>query len=80
MILQPSEMFRLLKIENTEEAERVLSTALEFLVYMKVGYTLKTGLVTFKKISNDLIHMDVKIDPNDFVDALEKAKVIRIPI
>lgn len=80
MILQPSKLFKLLKIENKEEAERVLVTTLEFLIYMKPGDKFKTSLATFEKLNNDLMHMDVHIDAEDMIDALEKSRIIKMPI
>jgi hypothetical protein len=77
--LQPSEIFRKLKIKHTDEAERLLDTILKLLVYMKPGDKLKTGGITYTKLDADTVHLGVRVSAEEIADTLERKKVIRIP-
>jgi len=79
-IIQPSELFKVIDVKNTPETNRVLSTSYGFLLYMKKGDVLETSSTRFEKISDDLIHISSGLEPSDVVEALERRKLIKIPV
>lgn len=79
-IIQPNELFDMLNVKNREEAERVLSNTLYFLLYMRVGDKLSTSVADFNKIGPDLIQLDYAIDANIVADELVKKRIIKLPI
>lgn len=80
MILQPSDLFRLLNIKDHDTAKKVMTATLSFLVYLKPGDKLETSGVVFEKMTEDLLHIQVNVNSKDMMDTLEKLKVIRIPV
>jgi len=80
VVLQPSEIFKMLKIKDTDEAEKVLDTALKLLVYLKPGDKIKVGGVTYTKLDMDTVHLGVKVSAEEIADTLDQKKVIRIPV
>lgn len=79
-IVQPNELFDMLKVKNREEAERVLSNTLYFLLYMRVGDKLSTSVADFNKIAPDLIQLDYAVDANAIADEMVKKRIIKLPI
>jgi hypothetical protein len=79
-IIQPSNIFKMLKIKNMEEASKVLDTAFKLLVYLKPGDELKCGGVTFAKLDTDLIHVQTKVSAEEIADTLSQKQIIRIPV
>lgn len=91
-VLQPSDLFQLAKISNTEEAEKLLGHILSFLAYIKPGDVLETSTLRFTKLGHDLIevtrddgeseliHVDVHATGEMVVDSLAKRKVLRFPV
>jgi len=79
-VIQPSKLLKILNVKDEAEAEKILNCCFGFLIYLKEGQVLKTNTASFEKISNDLIHIDAKIDIKKTVKSLEKSKFIRIPI
>ena len=80
MILQPSDLFELLRVKNTKETEKVLSFTINFLSYMRVGDILQTSLTTFEKVGDDLLYIDTKLNPNAVIDSLNKGRIINLPL
>jgi hypothetical protein len=78
-VLQPSDIFRMMKLRHDKNAEDVLDTALKLLVYLKPGDKLKSGGVVYSKLSADLVHIGVKVSPMEIADTLEKRRIIRVP-
>lgn len=78
--LQPSELFSMMKIEDYDEAEKILTIVLEFLVYMQAKDKLITSFATFEKLTSDLIHIEINVDKRNILDSLEKGRIIRIPV
>lgn len=79
-IIQPQKLLKVLNIKDEGEAEKVLQSCFGFLIYLKEGQKLVTNTATFEKISNDLIHIQSKVDVKKTVKSLEKAKYIRLPV
>ena len=79
-VIQPRHLFEMLDIKNSDEAERVLTTVLYLLIYLKPGDVLKTNVAEFVKLAPDLIQMDSNIDSDIIVDELEKKKIISLPL
>lgn len=79
-IIQPAEIFARLNIEHTESHEKVLEMAFAFLVYLKPGEALKVGGISFRKLDEDTINLDIKVTPADVSDALASKRSIRIAI
>lgn len=79
-VIQPNEIFDMLGVKNQEDAERVLCTTLQFLLYMRVGDKLSTSVADFNKIGPDLIQLDYAIDANIVADELVKKRIIKLPI
>jgi hypothetical protein len=79
-IIQPAHLCKLLGTKHIKEAERVLSLAYAFLVYMNPGDSLETSDIRLSKISKDLIHVDSDFDLSQVVDGLEKKRVLCIPL
>jgi len=77
---QPADFFKLLHIKHTEEAEKILSSVLAFLVYMPVGDKIETSSLSFEKLSKDLIYVDSKASLERAVESMDKNKIIRLPI
>lgn len=79
-VLQPQQIFSMfkIKVQSLEEAERILDVALKLLVYLNPGDKLKSGGITYTKISEDLVHVDVKVKAEEIGDLLERKKVIRV--
>ena len=79
-IIQPKKLFKILKIKDYEEAEKVFASTVGFLVYLPEGHTIQTSTASFHKISNDLIQISSNIDTANLVNFLEKTKVIKFPV
>ena len=79
-IIQPSSIFKMLNVKNNDDAEKVMSTTLSFLLYMKPGDILKTSNINFEKISPDLIYLDTDLNKDQMLDELSKKKIIKLPI
>jgi hypothetical protein len=77
--MQPSEIFRSLKIRNTDEAERILDVSLKLIAYMKPGDKIKVGGITYTKLDYDTVHVGVRVNAEEIADTLDRKKVIRIP-
>jgi len=77
---QPIDIFKLHKIKNVEEAEKILNSTLCILIYMAIGDSLEFSAARFTKVSNDLIYMENILEPAQVIDQLEKRRLIRIPI
>jgi len=80
MILQPSELFKLFEINDTEESKSILSIIISFLLYMKTGDILKTSNIIIEKIGTDVIKIDSDINKQEIIDSLQKNRVIKLPI
>ena len=79
-IIQPKKLFKILKLKDFEEAEKVFASTLGFLVYLPPGHTIRTSTASFRKISNDLIQITTNIDTKNLVNFLEKTNVIKFPV
>lgn len=78
--IQPHKLFKVLNVRDEAEAQRILQSCFGFLLYLQQGQTLETNTASFQKISHDLIYINPKIDLKKTVEALEKTKLIRIPV
>lgn len=78
-IIQPKKLFKILKVKDYEEAEKVFASTIGFFVYLPLGHTIQTSTASFHKISNDLIQITTDIDTDNLVNFLEKSKVIKFP-
>jgi len=79
-VLQPTEIFRMLKIRDTEEAGKILDTSLKLLLYLKPGDKIKVGGVTYTKLDGDTVHIDVKVSSEEIADTLDRKRIIRVPL
>ena len=79
-VVQPQHIFDLLNVKDRDEAERVLSETLSFLIYMRAGDVLETSTAIFEKLSDDLFHIETNLDSRKIYDSLEKKKIIRFPV
>lgn len=78
--IQPNELFDMLGVKNVEEAERVLSNTLFFLIYMRTGDKLSTSVADFKKIDSDLIQIDYATDASVVAEEMVRKRIIKLPI
>lgn len=76
--LNPSFILSVLGVKDTSDTRMVLVAAFKFLLHMKPGELLKIENIKFRKVSNDIIVIENKIDCSDLIDTLEEKKVIRI--
>lgn len=79
-VIQPKQIFDLLNIKDSEEAEKVLTETLDFLIYLRQGDVLETSYARFEKLSDDLIHIDTNIDSRKVLDDLEKKRIVKFPV
>lgn len=79
-IIQPKKLFKILKIKDFEEAEKVFASTLGFFVYLPIGHKIQTSTASFHKISSDIIQISTNIDTKNLVNFLEKTNVIKFPI
>ena len=79
-IIQPKKLFRILKVKDYEEAEKVFASTIGFFLYLPIGHTIRTSTASFKKLSNDLIHIESEIDMDNLNNFLEKTGVIKFPV
>ena len=79
-IIQPKKLFRILKVKDFEEAEKVFASTIGFFLYLPTGHTIRTSTATFKKISNDLIHVESDLDMENLNNFLEKTGTIKFPV
>ena len=75
---QPAEIYAMLGVRNTEEAEKVLTMAYNLINYLSVGDSIQTSVVCFTKLSPDLVYLESKINKQDVTDTLIKKKIIRV--
>ena len=78
-IIQPKKLFKILKVKDFEEAEKVFASTLGFFVYLPIGHTIETSTASFHKVSNDLIQISTDIDTDNLVNFLEKTRIIKFP-
>lgn len=81
-VIQPSDISVLIGC-NCEDVEKIMSSVISVLVYMKPGESLKSSSTILEKIDNDLIHIDSEISVDrllDTIDFLEKKNVIKFPV
>ena len=78
-IIQPKRLFRILKVKDYEEAEKVFASTVGFLVYLPIGHTIQTSTCSFQKISEDLIHISSNINSEQVINYLEKTQVVKFP-
>ena len=79
MILQKQDIFNRLGIKEGEDADKIFNLIMGFFVYMKAGDELSTSLIDFRKVDNELMWIESKIDVDEMVDSLESLKIIKIP-
>ena len=79
-IIQPKKLFRILKVKDYSEAEKVFASTMGFFLYLPVGHTIRTSTATFQKISSDLIHIDSDLKQDNLVNFLEKTGTIKFPV
>lgn len=77
--IQPSDLFKILNVEDNEDTRRVLSATLNFLVYLNVGDRVEISNLSFNKIGTDLIQINSKIELKSILDSFEKGCVIKFP-
>lgn len=78
--IQPAHLCKLLGCKDHKEAEKVLSLAYAFLVYMSKGDVLKTSDIKITKLSQDLLHVESSFDLAQVVDGFEKNRILKIPV
>jgi len=78
-IIQPKKLFKILKIKDYEEAEKVFASTVGFFVYLPTGHTIQTSTASFHKVSHDLIQITTNIDTSNLVNFLEKTRIIKFP-
>jgi hypothetical protein len=79
-IIQPKKLFRILKVKDFEEAERVFASTIGFFLYLPTGHTIRTSTASFEKLSDDLIHISSDLDTTNLNNFLEKTGTIRFPV
>ena len=90
--IQPAEIFKIfgykedqefgtLSCEDTKvDANKILSWVFAMLIYLKPGDMIETSSARFKKISDDLLCIDVNLDLKLMLDNVEMRRVIKIPV
>lgn len=78
--LQPRDIARMHGVKDMDTAHKMLRAAFHALIYLKPGDMIETSYAKFRKVSDDLIHLEVQVSLQMTVDQLEQARVIRIPV
>jgi len=79
-ILQPAMIFDLIGVKNTEDANKVFSAVLSFLLYLPNGARLETSSISVQKITNDLLVVDTIAGTNEVLTLLNDNKLIKLPL
>jgi hypothetical protein len=59
---------------------KVIAATLRFLMYLRPGDSLECSDMKVTSLSEDLFHVDHKLDLTNVLDDLEARKVIKIPV
>lgn len=78
--IQPADIFSWRGIKDHEEGEKILSGFLNALLFLSPGDSIEFSQASLNKLSTDLIQIEFKMDFKQFVDSLEKRKIIRFPL
>ncbi len=81
--LQLHDIFKLLQIEHTIEAERLAQTLLNFIVYMAPHDELKTPWCSFVKMAPDLVcikEISQELMASHAADSMDARAIINLPI
>jgi len=54
--------------------------ALSLLNYLPVGDGIKVSYGTYRKISEELIYIDIDLDKREMLDTVEQSGLINLPI
>ncbi len=76
--IQITEILKKLKVKDVEDGKAILDFLIDFLIYLPVGSTLLTTQVGIKKVADEFIQLDIKIEKEEMVDMLEKANIIKL--
>ena len=80
VVLQPKELFEILNVKNTGDAESLLNLVFAMLVYLKPGDEITTSYVALEKLSDDLVYLRVNPDNIHPLDTLDRKRVVRMPV
>lgn len=81
--IQLADIFKALRLDDYRDkkiAREALEICLSFLVYIPVGGEFNTSTISFKKLSDDIIHMESTIDPKEILNSLETKKLVNYNI
>lgn len=83
MKIQLTDIFKALRLEDYRDkkiAREALEICLSFLVYIPVGGEFNTSTISFKKLSDDIIHMESIVDSEEVLNSLEIKKLVNYDI
>ena len=80
-VVHPQEIFSILNIseKDFDQANKVLKTGYDFLLYMRSGDCLETEYAKFHKIRSDLLQIETTIRPDVISDSLVKRRIVKFP-
>jgi len=78
VIVQPSDIFKLLRIKDEDEAKKILTNAYNLLLYLQPGDQLQVPSADFEKISHDLLYLKPHIKLDQTLNTLEKSRIINL--
>ena len=67
-------------IKNQVDAVKVLSSAFNILVYLRVGDAMETSALRFTKVADDLLQIESILELEMLVDTLQQRRIIKLPI
>ena len=79
-VIQPHDLFEMHNIKNQVDAEKVLSSAFNILVYLRVGDAMETSALRFTKVADDLLQIESILELEMLVDTLQQRRIIKLPI
>jgi hypothetical protein len=77
---QSAEICRICGIKDVDAGQRLISTTLRFLTYLKPGDSIECSDLKLTSLSEDLLHFEHSLDLASTLDDLEARKVIKIPV
>lgn len=79
-IIQLDQLADAIGVEYTDDTQKAFSAIMRIIAYMTKGDQLSCADVSFTKLSDDLLHVDTKIDSREVVDDIAGSRLMRIPL
>lgn len=79
-IIQPNDLFKMLNLKNSEEAEYILTQVFNFLLYIRPGDVIETSNALFEKVSKDLIYTNAKVNSPAVLKSFEEKLNLKFPV